>query len=74
MFSLFTLQSQVGYPWILVYVINIPTQKEQTASQSEGTFAVKRKDYATGQENHLWVNLTRRFKAERKLDQRSSEK
>lgn len=76
MFSLFTLQTIISrvYPWILVHVINISPLKEQIASQSEGIFAVGRKDYATGQENHLWVNLTRRFKAKRRLDQRSSEK
>lgn len=47
MFSLFKLQTFISqvYPWILVHVINISTLKEQTTSQSEGTFAVGRKDY-----------------------------
>lgn len=71
-FSSHTTNSRIlAYHWILVHIINISTLKEQIASYSEGIFAAESKDCATGQENHLWVNLKSRSKSERMLGQRS---
>ena len=71
-FSSHTTNSRIlAYHWILVHIINISTLKEQIASYSEGIFAAESKDCATGQENHLWVNLKSRPKSERMLGQRS---